>query len=142
VGNRLSLDICGLEAGDCGVVRKAMEGAVAGLGCRLLGAEVCGIGENESRALNRRYRSMDRPASVLSFSLPPSEPGGVIGQVLLCPGAVRRAARRMGYPYRRWLAELSVHGFLHLLGYRHDDGDSRALMFAHQKALLRRSGLR
>ena len=119
-----------------------MEGVAAGLGCRLLGAEVCGIGERESRTLNRRYRGMDKPASVLSFSLPPAEPGGVVGQVLLCPGAVRKAARRIGCPYRRWLAELSIHGFLHLLGYRHDDGGSRALMFAHQKALVRRSGLK
>lgn len=130
------LEIEGLEAGDAEAVRRAVAGARSRLKCGLVGAEVCGIGAKESRRLNRRYRGKNKAATVLSFSLPPLEPGGMAGQILLCIPAVRNEARRLGIPFARWLAELAVHGFLHTLGYRHDDGSARSLMFAHQKAVL------
>lgn len=108
--------------------------------CGKIGVEICGIGEEASRALNRRYRGRDKAATVLSFALPASGPGGMAGQVLLCIPAVRREARRIGVPWRNWLAELAVHGFLHVLGHQHGDAAGEKIMFSRQRAVLSMAG--
>ena len=138
--DRHEIEVEGLSVRDTQIVRRAIERAQEALDCGLVGVEVCGIGPVESRSLNRRYRGRDKAASVLSFSLPTASPGGMAGQVLISPRTVEAESRRLGVSYRDWLAELSVHGFLHVLGHRHDDEGARNLMFAHQRALLRRRG--
>jgi probable rRNA maturation factor len=116
----------------------AVERAAKRLRCPGVGAEISGMDEWQARALNRKYRHKDRVAEVLSFSLPPSVPGGSVGEILVCPQAAVRRARGMGLAPDRWMQELCVHGYLHLLGFRHDDPESSGLMFSLQKSLLRR----
>lgn len=134
------VEVEGLDGDDIETVRGILAGAQRVMDCQLMGIEVCGVEPEDSRALNRRYRGKNKMATVLSFSLPSTEPGGMAGQLLLCPPAVRREARRLGIPYRRWLAELAVHGFLHILGHQHNDAPSRELMVSLQKALLNMAG--
>ena len=140
MGDTGGIEVEGLEGGEAGLVRAAVGGARDFLSCGLMGVEVCGITPGESRSLNRRFRHRDKTATVLSFSLPSSGPGGMAGQILLCLPAVRAEARRLGIPWQKWLAELALHGFLHILGHRHDDEPAGLLMFAWQKALVRRAG--
>ena len=79
------------------------------------------VSEDEIRALNREHRGRDRPTDVLSF--PVDGPGQVagpreLGDVLVCPEQVEGE-----------LAEVVVHGVLHLCGYDHetDGGEMLAL---------------
>ena len=129
-----------LDGDDGKIVLRAVAAARKLLDCGQIGIEVCGIGAEVSRKLNRRYRGKNKVATVLSFALPSSGPGGMAGQVLLCTPAVRREARRIGIPYRAWLAELAVHGFLHVLGHQHDSDSGQKLMFSHQRAVLNMIG--
>jgi len=78
-------------------------------------------GDRAIRAFNARYRGKDRPTDVLSF------PGGgeaaALGDIVISVEAARRNARRLGRTLGRELAVLSLHGFLHLLGYDHETDD-------------------
>ena len=79
------------------------------------------VGEDEIRALNREHRGRDRPTDVLSF--PVDGAGEVagpreLGDVVICPEQVSGE-----------LAEVVVHGVLHLCGFDHetDGGEMLAL---------------
>lgn len=127
----------GLEGNLAASLVHALERARLRLKCPRLGAEICGMDRATSRELNRRYRGKRGVAEVLSFALPGGAPGGSAGEILLCPPEAEKRARRMGVPPLKWMEELAIHSYLHLLGYRHDDGESARLMFSVQRALVR-----
>jgi probable rRNA maturation factor len=122
----------------------AAEGAVGEtlrmLRCGRLSAGVVVVDAPESARLNRLYMRRKGPAEVLSFAQPPLEPGGSLGEVVLCPAHIRRKASRLGYGWRRRLLELSVHGTLHLMGWHHSGPLAGRAMFAVQAAVLARMG--
>ena len=88
------------------------------------------------RALNKRYRKIDKTTDVLSFgeAIPARDRGvGAIahingrraenggrfdlGEILISPKQAERQARRRKRPVSAEVAFLAVHGALHLLGY-------------------------
>ena len=88
------------------------------------------------RALNRRYRSKDKPTNVLSFA---SDAGdGALGDVVLARETVRAEARAAGLRPEHHLAHLVVHGVLHLLGWDHvRAAEARAMEALEARALAR-----
>jgi rRNA maturation RNase YbeY len=84
----------------------------------------------EMRALQKRYRKLDRTTDILSFPtrevpgasemlarLPPAERSW--GDLVVSMPTVERGARRGRRPVSVELTEVLVHGFLHLLGMDH-----------------------
>jgi len=71
----------------------------------------------EVQKLNLRYRSKNKPTDVLSFS---SQRGGFLGSIVICPEVAVRQARAYGHSLEQEVAELFVHGMLHLLGFDHE----------------------
>ncbi|HYQ81368.1 MAG TPA: rRNA maturation RNase YbeY, partial [Anaeromyxobacteraceae bacterium] len=72
------------------------------------------------RALNRRWRDIDRATDVLSFPL--SEPPGVgplLGDVVISLDTAVRRARQDGRRVQVELDRYLAHGLLHLLGFDH-----------------------
>ncbi|MEF3304641.1 rRNA maturation RNase YbeY [Paenibacillus sp. GYB003] len=58
--------------------------------------------------------------------------------------SVRRAieqASEYGHSIERELGFLFVHGFLHLIGYDHQDEEAERVMFGKQEAVLAKAGL-
>ncbi len=77
------------------------------------------------RALNSRYRGIEKTTDVLSF--PMSEKGstaesGPLGDIVICVPRTQSQAREYGVSFRAELLRLLVHGLLHLLGYDHETG--------------------
>jgi len=122
------------------VVVRAARGALRALRCPRLGAGFCAVEAAESARLNRAWRHRAGPADVLSFASPPDRPGGNLGEVYLCLPLVRRRARRLGIAPRRWIAELAVHGLLHLMGFHHGTPEAARRMGTVQAALVRSRG--
>jgi probable rRNA maturation factor len=81
------------------------------------------VDEAESRALNRDYRSKDKPTNVLSFPFeaPPGVPVGLLGDLVICAPVVAREADEQSKPAMAHWAHMVVHGVLHLLGYDHEE---------------------
>lgn len=96
------------------------------------------------RALNCRYRGVNRPTDVLSFPADPPltrvERGSrFLGDVVIATGVARRQARAYGQPVEVEMRRLALHGLLHILGYDHerDDGEMARL----ERRLLRKGGI-
>lgn len=126
------------------VVRSVLEQE----GCRE-GAEVSLVFTDDSyiRELNRNYRGVDSPTDVLSFALDEGEPmpdageEDLLGDVVISLQAALRQGEEYGHGIRREVAYLTAHGVLHLLGYDHQDEESRAVMREKEEAALAALGL-
>ncbi len=111
------------------VLERAVSAAVAGRRGRAeLTIRV--VGKRESRALNRRYRDIDKPTNVLSFpadGLAEIAPD-LLGDIVICAPLVAAEARARGKSPRAHWQHLVVHGVLHLLGYDHvEESDAQTM---------------
>ncbi|MBI4414739.1 MAG: rRNA maturation RNase YbeY [Candidatus Kerfeldbacteria bacterium] len=92
------------------------------------------VNSSRSRALNRQYRKKDVPADVLSFRLdaasgPAQARAAVLAaEIVLCPPAIRTAAKAGGRSLARQTELLFIHGLLHVLGYDHRHTNNEEMM--------------
>jgi probable rRNA maturation factor len=87
------------------------------------------------RTLNGNWRGIDEPTNVLSF--PALQPAGarkpgdaprMLGDIAIAYQTMRREADEERKPFNHHLSHLAVHGFLHLIGYDHEnDADADAM---------------
>jgi probable rRNA maturation factor len=96
------------------------------------------VTDERIRALNREFRGYDKATDVLSFSSgEEQEPGSprYLGDIVISVETASRQARRRGSVLARELELLTLHGFLHLLGYDHetDGGRMRRLEYRLRK---------
>ena len=118
-------------------VRRAIRRAVRPYGLPLdAEMQVAFIPDEDMRALNKRFRRIDRTTDVLSFgeAIPArdrglgavaqferrrAENGGRfdLGEILISSEQAKRQARRRKRPVVEEVAFLAAHGVLHLLGY-------------------------
>lgn len=94
------------------------------------------------RALNRRWRELDRATDVLSFPL--SEPPGHgpwLGDVVISLDTAVRRARGDGRRLRQELDRYLAHGLLHLLGRDHRTPSEARRMARAESRLVRGEGL-
>jgi probable rRNA maturation factor len=104
-------------------------------------------GDAEVRALNHRYRGIDRATNVLSFAMADgAEPGPgadvgplLLGDVVLAYETLAREAAAQDKALRDHLMHLVVHGVLHLLGHDHAAAPEAARMERLETEIL--SGL-
>ncbi|MEN6416751.1 MAG: rRNA maturation RNase YbeY [Armatimonadota bacterium] len=94
--------------------------------------------------LNRKYREVDGPTDVLSFSLleGEDEPAGeeddwLLGDVVISVETAKRQAETQGNSLDEEIDMLLAHGILHLLGYDHAEPEDEKIMFARQAEILR-----
>jgi probable rRNA maturation factor len=98
------------------------------------------VGVKKIRALNREYRSQDRPTDVLSF---PADGGGDMGDIFIAPEIARVKASERGSSYKDYLTLLIVHSVLHLGGYdHHTDKESKIMEKMENKILKQVTGAR
>jgi probable rRNA maturation factor len=95
------------------------------------------------RQLNRLWRGVDAPTNVLSFPAAAKqaedEPAH-LGDIILAYQTIAREARAEGKPFAHHVAHLAVHGYLHLIGFDHEqDDDAEAMEQAERKVLHRLS---
>ncbi len=84
------------------------------------------------QALNRDYRNKDKPTNVLSFP----QDGLLLGDIILALETVQREATDKGVSFGDHAAHLLIHGYLHLLGYDHqNDKDALQMEALEIKAL-------
>ncbi|QHT60296.1 rRNA maturation RNase YbeY [Paenibacillus lycopersici] len=117
------------------------------------------VDDEEIHQLNKEYRNIDRPTDVLSFAMQEesdeelgivyevedeSEPipyEGMLGDIIISAERAKLQSEEYGHSLERELGFLFVHGFLHLIGYDHQDEASEAVMTKKQEAVLQQAGL-
>lgn len=81
-------------------------------------------GNRAMRRLNRRFRKKDRPTDVLSFPLREKAFDGsyYLGDIIISVPKAFSQCGRIEAKLEKELDWLTIHGFLHLLGYDHGQG--------------------
>ena len=81
------------------------------------------INEDESAALNNRFRKKNVATNVLSFpaDLPESLNFPLLGDLAICAQVVAREADEQNKDLVAHWAHIVIHGSLHLIGFDHED---------------------
>ena len=102
------------------------------------------VGDTKMRALNRRFRGVNRATDVLSFPADRQLHRGksgrpFLGDIVIATGVAKRQARVAGHRAETEARRLALHGLLHLLGYDHEQDAGQ--MARLERRLLSRVGL-
>lgn len=101
------------------------------------------IDKETSAELNASYRKKSGPTNVLSFTYD-SMPGideTSLGDLAICAEIVETEAKMQNKKLESHWAHLTVHGFLHLLGYDHIIDNDAALMESLEIEILKKLGI-
>ena len=100
------------------------------------------------RTLNGNWRGIDKPTNVLSFpALQPTGPVGpddaprMLGDIAIAYQTTRKEADDEQRPFDHHLSHLTVHGFLHLIGYDHENDGAAEAMEALERQILAQLGI-
>lgn len=95
--------------------------------------------------INKTYRGIDRETDVISFALNDDETCNsfvrVLGDIYISIDKAKSQAEEYGHSLKRELSFLTVHGFLHLLGYDHMEKEDEIKMFSLQNEILKEYGV-
>ena len=89
-------------------------------------ATVAFVSDKTIRKLNQQFRGVDKATDVLSF--PADEPDN-LGDIAISVESAARQAKENGLTFDEEIAQLILHGLLHLSGYDHetDNGEMNQL---------------
>jgi probable rRNA maturation factor len=122
-------------------VRALVRAALAGERRRPAEIGVVLIDDDALRALNRRWRRLDRATDVLSFGYDEARAArigsAVSGDIVISLDRMRAQAHRYRVTPGNELARLVVHGALHLAGLDHKTAVERRRMRARESRALR-----
>jgi probable rRNA maturation factor len=100
------------------------------------------------RTLNGNWRGIDKATNVLSFpalqppgARKPDDPPRMLGDIVIAYETMRREADDEQKPFDHHLSHLAVHGFLHLIGYDHENDDDATAMEALEQEILAQLGI-
>ena len=122
------------------VVERAIAAAAEAVDAPL-GEVVVMLADDETvRSLNRDWRKIDQPTNVLSF--PAARTHGIeppmLGDIVIAYETLTRECEAEDRVFLHHLAHLAVHGFLHLMGYDHQNDSDAEAMEQLETAILAR----
>jgi probable rRNA maturation factor len=107
--------------------------ALAAIGKSEYSATIAFVSDKKIRELNRQFRGIDKATDVLSF---PSD-GPDLGDIAVSVDTAAAQAKENGLKLDEEIAQLILHGLLHLSGYDHetDNGEMNRLELRLRKKL-------
>jgi probable rRNA maturation factor len=132
------------------VIQRAIAAAAETVDADVADAELAVMLTDDSgiRTLNSNWRGVDKPTNVLSF--PALQPAGgrgeddaprMLGDIAIAYQTMRREADDEQKPFDHHLSHLAVHGFLHLIGYDHENDDDAETMETLEQEILAQLGI-
>jgi probable rRNA maturation factor len=111
---------------------------IQGVVSLLLGDDVVVAG------MNKEFRGKDGSTNVLSFppaKADPPGPSAFLGDIAMAAETIVEEAQFQGKSFDNHAAHLAVHGFLHLLGYDHQNESDAGRMEARERVILASIGI-
>ena len=96
--------------------------------------------DEEIRELNKKYRKIDKPTNVLSFSITSDAIVNelkMIGDIVISKEKILSEAKDQNKTFNDHLAHIVIHGFLHLLNFTHDSKEDSTIMENKEVELLK-----
>jgi probable rRNA maturation factor len=115
--------------------------ALKKIGAGEMGATVVFVSDRVMRELNRKFRGRGATTDVLSFPVEQAEfervAGATLGDLVISVEQAARQAEENGLTLEEEIAQLILHGLLHLCGYDHerDNGEMNALELSLRRRL-------
>ena len=131
------------------VIHRAIEAAAEFADADVGEAELAVMLTDDSgiRTLNSNWRGVDKPTNVLSFPAlqapagTPSDAPRMLGDIAIAFETTRKEADEEQKPFDHHLSHLAVHGFLHLIGYDHENDDDAEAMEGLEREILAQLGI-
>ena len=111
--------------------------ALAAIGKDEASATIAFVSDKRIRELNRQFRSIDKATDVLSFPADGANEFN-LGDIAISAETAATQAKENGLSFDDEIAQLILHGLLHLSGYDHetDNGEMNRLELRLRKKLL------
>jgi probable rRNA maturation factor len=112
------------------------EKAAAAIGKSGASATIAFVSDQSIRRLNRQFRGVDKATDVLSFPAGDSDKLE-LGDIAISVETAARQAKENELTFNEEVAQLILHGLLHLCGYDHetDNGEMNRLEVRMRKKL-------
>lgn len=93
------------------------------------GMSIVILSDEEMGEYNRTFLHRNHPTDVLAFPDNPScsDRESYLGDILISVDTAKRQAGEIGHSLSTEIKTLTIHGFLHLLGYDHTNDDGEML---------------
>jgi len=91
------------------------------------------VSDVEIKNLNKKYRKIDKVTDVLTFNI---KEENFLGQIFICIDQVKRQAKKIERNDKEELAEIFIHGILHLFDYNDENEKGYKKMVFLQKEIL------
>lgn len=126
------------QRGAAAAVRKAINAAADEISSP--GGEVAVLLTNDAaiRKLNKQWRKIDKPTNVLSFPAKEATQDMLLGDIVIAYETLKRESRDEDKKFLHHLSHLAVHGFLHLMGYDHQNDSEAETMEGLERVILTR----
>ena len=110
--------------------------AAGAVGQSGLSATIAFVSDKTIRQLNRQFRGIDKATDVLSFPAGDTDESN-LGDIAISVDTAAAQAKENGLKFDEEVAQLILHGLLHLCGYDHetDDGEMNKLELRLRKKL-------
>lgn len=115
---RISIDVVNMQKGRIPIrkikkiVRDVLEAEE-----RMGEISVVFVDDEKIKALNKRFRKNDNVTDVLAFPFRENQ-----GEIIISLPTAKRQAKAYKNPFMLEIALLTIHGLLHILGYKHSKG--------------------
>jgi len=114
---------------DLGRVRRSLKRLLKELGFKDSEVSLLLVDDDQLREINKDYLQRDRPTNVISFAMTEGAFGDVhpeiLGDIILSVETASRDAVAYDIDFMDEVEFLLIHGLLHLLGYNHENVESR-----------------
>ena len=95
------------------------------------------VDDKQIRALNKKYRGINKPTNVLSFELGDDV---LLGDIFISLDTVKKQAKEAGISVAEHTAHMIIHGMLHLQGFDHIKDDEAKVMEDKEIKILKKLG--
>lgn len=124
------------------VIRRALSEAASEVSSKASELAIVLADDSAIRALNAKWRGVDKATNVLSFPAKAQGAGLVdvvhLGDIVIAFETTSAEALAQSKPLAHHLAHLVIHGYLHLVGYDHEnDGEAEDMERLETKLLAR-----
>jgi probable rRNA maturation factor len=126
------------QRGAAATVRKAINAAADEISSPSGDVVVVLTNDAAIRKLNKQWRKIDKPTNVLSFPAESAKQQALLGDIVIAYETLKRESREEDKKFLHHLSHLAVHGFLHLMGYDHQNDSDAETMEDLERAVLAR----